>query len=114
MPLLLYHACLDSFSKFKTSPVSEEPLFHAGIFLMDVGNIACNLFLFRYLENKRENNTGKMSFVTNKTFISSNCSAQCNRHEKGKNEKSCSCKAQSPWNVHYGFQYDLDDRVPGI
>ena len=30
---------------------------------MDVGNIACNLFLFRYLENKRENNTGKTTLL---------------------------------------------------
>ena len=60
LPLLIYHACLDPFSKFKVSPFAEEPIFHVGVFVMDLGNISCNLFLFRYLENKRENNIGNI------------------------------------------------------
>ena len=56
----MYHACLDPFSDFNIPflPHTTNNLVHVMILAIDLLNLAFNLFLFKFLEKQRENNTG--------------------------------------------------------
>ena len=56
-PLVLYHACLNPWGEFKVPLHTVMPLNHLIIIILFVINISCNIFLYRYLSDKTENNS---------------------------------------------------------
>jgi len=53
----LYRACMDPWSEWSTPLISVMPGMQILLFLMNLVNIACNFYLYRFLEEKRKNNT---------------------------------------------------------
>ena len=50
--------CLHMMSQWSTPLISVMPGMQILLFLMNLVNIACNFYLYRFLEEKRRNNTG--------------------------------------------------------
>ena len=61
-PLVLYHACLNPWGEFKVPLHTVMPLNHLIIIISFVINISCNIFLYRYLSDKTENNSALTEF----------------------------------------------------
>ena len=100
----MYHACLDPFSDFNIPflPHTTNNLVHVMILAIDLLNLAFNLFLFKFLEKQRENNTGLSAhseitifFLTITQLVSQ--STFCHRHEKGETKKFGSSQAYFAW-----------------
>ena len=61
-PLVLYHACLNPWGEFKVPLHTVMPLNHLIIIISFVINISCNIFLYRYLSDRTENNSALNEF----------------------------------------------------
>ena len=53
--LVLYHACMDPFSKFSTPLITVMPISQIILYVMNIVNISCNFYLYKYLEIQRMN-----------------------------------------------------------
>ena len=72
--LVLYHACMDPLSQFRVPLITVMPVSQITLYIMNIVNIACNFYLYRFLEVQRKTNSGE-GLQNSLSLTSSVCSA---------------------------------------
>ena len=57
--LVLYHACMDPLSQFRVPLITVMPTSQITLYIMNIVNIACNFYLYMFLEVQRKANSGE-------------------------------------------------------
>ena len=92
----------DLVSQWSTPLISVMPGMQILLFLMNLVNIACNFYLYRFLEEKRRNNTGAQQLKGNKSNLNTSfLSPEGDGHEEGEDQEPAARQDWILWHHHF-------------
>ena len=88
--------------QWSTPLISVMPGMQILLFLMNLVNIACNFYLYRFLEEKRRNNTGAQQLKGNKANLNTSLfSPEGDGHEEGEDQEPAARQDWILWHHHF-------------